>query len=48
MIIQDLGLNIMLWLNFFPDEDGATLHKARLLLMLGRMRQEEELLQSLT
>jgi hypothetical protein len=39
---------MMLWLNFFPDEDWATLHKARSLLMLGRMWQEEELLQSLT
>jgi hypothetical protein len=36
------------WLNFFPDEDGATLHKARSLLKLGRMWQEEELLHSLT
>jgi hypothetical protein len=32
---------MMLWLNFFPDEDWATLHEARSLLMLGRMWQEE-------
>jgi hypothetical protein len=48
VIIQDLGLNIMLGSISPPDEDGATLHKARSRLMLGRMWQEEELLHSLT
>jgi hypothetical protein len=33
---------MMLWLtHFFPDEDWAKLHRARSLLMLGRMWQEE-------
>jgi hypothetical protein len=42
VITQDLGLGMMLWLShFFPDEDWAKLHKARSLLMLGRMWQEE-------
>ncbi len=40
VITQDLGLGMMLWLtHFFPDEDWATLHKARSLLMLDRMWQ---------